>query len=79
MLLSQVNEEWYHGSMGNSEGMFPTSFVRVQVPLLQLQKSDQSARCVRTGSYSKAVALYAFQAETDQDLSLLVRHFISAN
>lgn len=79
VLLSQVNEEWYRGSIGNSEGMFPTSFVRIVVPLVQLEKSDQSPDRVTPGSYSKAVALYAFRGETDEDLSLLVRHSISTD
>ncbi|KAK4008182.1 hypothetical protein OUZ56_013334 [Daphnia magna] len=59
VLISQVNDEWYRGSIGSSEGMFPASFVRVDVPLER--KSTTSNR---------AVALYAFTAETDQDLSL---------
>ncbi|KAI9554035.1 hypothetical protein GHT06_019307 [Daphnia sinensis] len=62
VLISQVNDEWYRGSIGSSEGMFPASFVRIEVPLER-----------KSASSNRAVALYAFTAETDQDLSLKVK------
>lgn len=65
MLLSQVNDEWYQGSVGSSaQGMFPASFVRIEVPLT-------------ASSEYRAVALYAFQAETGEDLSLQVQYTMS--
>jgi hypothetical protein len=50
--------------MGASEGMFPLSYVRIDVPL--------EPKCEPTRS-NRAMALYAFAAETDQDLSLKVK------
>nr|CAH0107208.1 unnamed protein product [Daphnia galeata] len=65
VLLSQVNDEWCKGSIGSSEGMFPLSYVRIDVrpepPCEQQQPTSPSNR---------VLALYAFAAETDQDLSL---------
>jgi hypothetical protein len=67
VLLSQVNDEWCKGSIRSSEGMFPLSYVRIDVrpepPCEQQQPTSPSNR---------VVALYAFAAETDQDLSLKV-------
>ena len=64
-MLSQVNEEWCKGSIGSSEGMFPLSYVRLDVPLEPKPSAAPSSR---------AVALYAFAAETHHDLSLKVKY-----
>ena len=69
-----MNDEWLRGSIGNSEGMFPVSFVRVEVPLERKSTDDPAvvAATAPASSTYRAVALYAFDAETSHDLSLQV-------
>ena len=66
MLLSQVNDEWCKGSIGSSEGLFPLSYVRIDV------RPEPPCEQQPTSPSNRVVALYAFAAETDQDLSLKV-------
>ncbi|XP_046649998.1 uncharacterized protein B0303.7-like isoform X2 [Daphnia pulicaria] len=66
VVLSQVNEEWCKGSIGSSQGMFPLSYVRLDAPPTPVETS----RDAPPSSSNRAVALYAFEAETDHDLSL---------
>lgn len=71
VLITQVNDEWFRGSIASSEGMFPASFVRIDVPIER--KSELAAP---TCSAYQAVALYTFDAETSHDLSLQVTLFM---
>jgi len=72
-LKKRVNEEWYEGSTGSHEGMFPASFVEILIPLAQeSQVSTNTGSGSGSGSY-QVVAMYPFQAETSQDLSLQVQ------
>jgi hypothetical protein len=67
VLESRVNDEWLRGSVGSAHGIFPISFVHVLVPL----QEEMISPVVAPSTY-KAVAIYAFVAETSQDLSLQV-------
>lgn len=71
MLLSKVNDEWMSGRVGSAEGMFPASFVRIIVPLDESANSRDARPSAGPGAY-RAVALYPFNAETEQDLSMQV-------
>lgn len=67
VLMKKINDEWYQGRCNSKEGMFPSNFVRIVVPL------DQSIpHAPATLTPYSAVALFPFQAETSQDLSLQV-------
>jgi hypothetical protein len=69
-LLRQINADWLYGQVGQNQGMFPTSFVKVIVPLNDTkgsanpQSQQPPTRTVR--------ALYSFAAETWNDLELQV-------
>ncbi|XP_063696967.1 SH3 domain-containing protein 19 isoform X2 [Culicoides brevitarsis] len=73
-LLRRLNNEWLFGrNKRGCEGMFPANYIDVKIPL-----SDDSAICsgsntpsVELGSKAvKVLALYDFQAEQPEDLSL---------
>jgi len=66
IITNRVNEEWYEGRIGSRDGIFPASFVEL-VP--QKQESPASNEVSHRQSY-EAVAMFPFQAETSQDLSL---------
>ncbi|XP_023719829.1 SH3 domain-containing protein 19 isoform X3 [Cryptotermes secundus] len=63
-ILRQINSDWLYGQVGQNQGMFPTSFIKVIVPLNDTRGSanQQSQQTVR--------ALYSFAAETWEDLEL---------
>lgn len=78
-LLRRLNSEWIFGrNKRGCEGMFPANYIDIKIPL-----SDDSAICSGSNTPSvemglKAVkvrALYDFQAEQPDDLSLRVRNF----
>lgn len=71
-----MNDEWMYGrNKRGCEGIFPISYVDIRVPLEQVE-FDSGARSV---SVSPAVeghhvrALYNFQAETSEDLTIKVK------
>lgn len=73
-LLRRVDDSWYQGSCGGMEGMFPTNFVNVVVPL-----PDETAGNVQTQQSDDGVftdALYDFSPETDGDLGLQVVNIV---
>ena len=72
MLESRVNAEWLRGSVGTARGIFPISFVHILVPL---EEDEEIVAPVATQSTYRAVAIYAFEGETSQDLSLQVFFF----
>ncbi|KAJ8678926.1 hypothetical protein QAD02_014713 [Eretmocerus hayati] len=55
-LTKVINDNWIEGRVGNCEGIFPFNFVDVKIPLPGL-------------STNVVTALYAFEAETSDDLS----------
>ncbi|KAK5639496.1 hypothetical protein RI129_011988 [Pyrocoelia pectoralis] len=55
-LLRQVNSEWFYGRVEDRKGMFPASFVSIQVPL--------------PGDDNVVVALYEFNPQVEGDLKL---------
>ncbi|CRK93006.1 CLUMA_CG006524, isoform A [Clunio marinus] len=74
-LLKKMNEEWLYGrDKRGCEGIFPLSYVDIRVPLKNVETDPGTAS--RSVSVSPAVeshhirALYNFNAETDEDLSL---------
>jgi hypothetical protein len=69
-LLHQINADWLYGQVGQNQGMFPTNFVKVIVPLNDTKgsASEQSQR----PPTQTVTALYSFAAETWDDLELQV-------
>lgn len=72
-----MNDEWMFGrNKRGCEGIFPISYVDIRVPLKQVEPDSGTAS--RSASVSPAVeafpvrALYAFNAETDEDLTIKV-------
>ncbi|KAG7201341.1 hypothetical protein KM043_004111 [Ampulex compressa] len=55
-LIKNINDDWMEGRVGNRQGMFPTNFISIKVPL--------------PGTPDNVVtAMYSFKAETVEDLS----------
>lgn len=79
-----MNDEWIYGrNKRGCEGIFPASYIDIRVPLKQVEPDSGTAS--RSASVSPAVeshrvrALYGFNAETDEDLTITVSdvaHFI---
>lgn len=76
-LLKHMNEEWMYGrNKRGCEGIFPISYVDIRVPLKQVE--PDSGMASRSPSISPAVeshrvrALYSFNAESDEDLTIKV-------
>lgn len=72
-----MNDEWMYGrNKRGCEGIFPISYVDIRVPL---QVEPDSGTASRSASVSPAVeghhirALYNFNAETEEDLTIKVR------
>jgi hypothetical protein len=81
-LLKQMNDEWMYGrNKRGCEGIFPISYVEVRVPLQQVEPDSGTAS--RSASTSPAVetyhirALYSFNAETEEDLTIKVMRMTS--
>lgn len=75
-----MNDEWMFGrNKRGCEGIFPISYVEVQVPMKQVEPDSGTAS--RSESVSPAVeghrikVLYTFNAETGEDLSIVVGSF----
>lgn len=80
-LIKRVDDSWLYGMCGGVEGMFPTGYVNIVVPLAEEQDvevpqaiSSENHDNVNTTDYKQqsATALYQFVAETENDLSLEV-------
>lgn len=76
-LIKQMNDEWMFGrNKKGCEGIFPISYVDIRVPLKQTEPDSGTAS--RSASVSPAAeghhvrALYNFNAETDEDLTIKV-------
>lgn len=54
--MRRINDDWLYGKVVDKEGMFPESFIDIQVPL----KEDENL----------VTALYDFPAQMSGDLSL---------
>lgn len=74
-----MNDEWMYGrNKRGCEGIFPISYIDVRVPLNQNPVEPDSGTASRSASVSPAVeahhvrALYNFNAETDEDLTIKV-------
>lgn len=72
-----MNDEWMYGrNKRGCDGIFPINFVEVQIPLQQVEPDSGTAS--RSESVSPAVeghrikALYTFNAETEEDLTIAV-------
>lgn len=73
-----MNDEWMLGrNKRGCEGIFPMSYVDIKIPLNQVEPDSGTAS--RSASVSPAVnshpvlALYSFNAETAEDLTIKVR------
>jgi len=66
IISKHINEEWYEGRIGSHEGIFPASYVEL-IPKEHASRATKQE--LHQGSY-EAVAMFPFQAETSQDLSL---------
>lgn len=71
-----MNDEWMYGrNKRGCEGIFPVSYIDIRVPL---KVEPDSGTASRSASVSPAVeshrvrALYSFNAETDEDLTIKV-------
>lgn len=87
-LLRQINDDWYYGrNARGDEGMLPTSYVDIKVPLRTAPASvhDEdppaaqppttaapSLNAAAAGDGRAARALYTFNAQTADDLTILV-------
>lgn len=78
-LVRRVNDEWLFGrNRRGCEGMFPANFVEIKIPLVG---SANEAAAASSGSSTpscdviKVRALYDFNAETIDDLTLRVSSF----
>lgn len=60
VLIRKVNEEWLYGKVGENEGMFPSNFIEIRVPLPD--HNDKIVTC-----------LYEFHPQALEDLKLVVR------
>lgn len=74
-LIKQMNDEWIYGrNKRGCEGIFPISYVDIRVPLKPLEPDSGTAS--RSESVSPKGhhirALYDFNAETDEDLTIKV-------
>jgi len=79
-LLKRVNDEWMMGrNRRGCEGMFPVNFVEVKVPLVddREQQAPPSGSSTPTCDVIKAKALYDFNAESSEDLTLRVNDEIN--
>jgi SH3 domain-containing protein 19 len=76
-----MNDEWMYGrNKRGCEGIFPISYIEIKVPLKNPQTDSGTAS--RSESVSPAVTiatsnnrvrvLYTFNAETDEDLTIIV-------
>ncbi|XP_017765426.1 PREDICTED: uncharacterized protein B0303.7 isoform X2 [Eufriesea mexicana] len=55
-LIKKVNEDWMEGRVGNHQGIFPTNFIDIKVPLPGVPDNV-------------VTAIYPFKGETVEDLS----------
>lgn len=76
----KLNDEWYYGkNRRGCEGMFPSSYINVKVPIRESSstKSQPSQAMAPSPPVQKseptARALYNFTAETHEDLTLQVK------
>ncbi|KAJ6634234.1 hypothetical protein Bhyg_17296, partial [Pseudolycoriella hygida] len=74
-LHKKLSEEWYYGkNRRGCEGMFPSSYINVKVPIRESNESRQSQAIPSSQAIVKnqpaAKALYSFPAEMPEDLSL---------
>ncbi|CAH0384562.1 unnamed protein product [Bemisia tabaci] len=60
LLTREVNEEWFMGCLNGREGMFPSNYVEVKVPLNSADSSSSENR--------KVIAIFDFHAESWDDL-----------
>lgn len=65
-LTEKINADWLKGRLNKKEGMFPSNFVNVVVPLETSE--EEKSKCV--------VALYNFVPQTWDDLSFQVSELI---
>ncbi len=80
----KLNDEWYFGkNRRGCEGMFPSSYINVKVPIRESSSSSSSTKNHQSQAMTstpipksqptpKARALYNFTAEAPEDLSLQV-------
>lgn len=75
-LIKQMNDEWMYGrNKRGCEGIFPVSFINIRVPLKLEPDSGTASRSQSVSPSEKGTlirALYTFNAETDEDLTIKV-------
>lgn len=81
-LIKKIDDAWLYGHCAGVEGMFPSNYVNVVVPLpdedeipqpQKLEVKSKSSINIEDNRIFFADALYKFDAETDGDISLRVR------
>lgn len=73
-LTKKIDDAWLYGTCAGYEGMFPSNFVNVVVPLADDNSNGQQAvEQQEEKQYHYADVLYQFDAETESDLNLKVR------
>uniref|UniRef100_A0A182NQY9 SH3 domain-containing protein n=1 Tax=Anopheles dirus TaxID=7168 RepID=A0A182NQY9_9DIPT len=79
-LLKRLNEEWYMGrDKRGLEGMFPVNYVEVKVPLADFPPEEvrQDEQLAASGDVTKVRALYHFNAETPEDLTIMENDLVT--
>ncbi|KAL5274542.1 hypothetical protein ACFFRR_000949 [Megaselia abdita] len=69
-LLSQINEEWFYGrNKRGCEGIFPSNYIDIRVPLQRTTSSISSSESMMATAGEKIRALYTFVAQEEGDLT----------
>lgn len=69
-LIRKIDDSWFQGSCGGMEGVFPSNFVNIVVPLPEESYGSQNNAQSDDSLY--ADALYDFAPEAEGDLGLQV-------
>lgn len=81
-----MNDEWMYGrNKRGCEGIFPISYIEVKVPLKDPQVDSGTAsrneslspviaNATGSNSNNRVRVLYTFNAETDEDLTIIVSY-----
>jgi hypothetical protein len=73
-LIKQIDDAWLYGQCAGAEGMFPSNYVNVVVPLTDEdnQQPPEQDQTQLSNPCFFADALYQFEAEADGDINLRV-------
>ena len=71
-MIRKVNEEWLYGRCSVNEGIFPCDFVEAALRSTDGKQQPPTSQMLTSFARYQAVAVYPFQAETSEDLTLQV-------